>query len=527
MRNKHREKRLAQEHGEEATEGIRLRSAADPKGDLRTGRLRGWSDSDEGCADSKPKRKKRRTGAVPTAVENELEEAGHFHAQGTHLGQPGTYEEPPIKRQKAAKADGPREKKKKGACEKEAKVEVKVKSSKAKEVEAKEERLKEKKKDKKKRKKDHAEYPDSYSMMSQTMLAPMMSMMRYPMMPGMMMMPGGLIGAPLISGVGPLGMHGAPTMPYPLPGVPMVRPAPKAPEKKKEEKRRRFTETPAPPPAAPEPPAPEVEVAEAAEEGDKRSGSVSSSSSSSTSEAKNEGQTAAAAATVGAPTGGPEGPGEGELELGLISPEPEAEKEEHSPLQVPPGMESPVASPSPKEAPEEGWPRKPSSWVEVEGETMEELQRELEVTSQTKPCVSVETQTEEITDDPDSCLDLADGLEERWFLGFVDAMPAPGAKESSSSDSSEEAEDQACRPQRQLRRRSRSHSQAPGPEGTAADGEASSSSSSSSSSSGGSCRRQRAPSSDEEAAKAQSAPPETPPMDPRRLRVIQDYSDVV
>lgn len=26
--------------------------------------------------------------------------------------------------------------------------------------------------------------------------------------------------------------------------------------------------------------------------------------------------------------------------------------------------------------------------------------------------------------------DLADGLEERWFLGFVDAMPAPGAKDT-------------------------------------------------------------------------------------------------
>eukprot|EP00913_Durusdinium_trenchii_P026209 g24588.t1 len=100
-----------------------------------------------------------------------------------------------------------------GACEKEAKVEVKVKSSKAKEVEAKEERLKEKKKDKKKRKKDHAGTAFGAILIN---LSDQPT--RYPMMPGMMMMPGGLIGAPLISGVGPLGMHGAPTMPYPLPG---------------------------------------------------------------------------------------------------------------------------------------------------------------------------------------------------------------------------------------------------------------------------------------------------------------------
>eukprot|EP00913_Durusdinium_trenchii_P010474 g9821.t1 len=68
-------------------------------------------------------------------------------------------------------------------------------------------------------------------------------------------------------------------------------------------------------------------------------------------------------------------------------------------------------------------------------------------------------------------------------LETLGKMSTGDMEESSSSDSSEEAEDQACRPQRQLRRRSRSHSQAPGPEGTAADGEASSSSSSSSSSS--------------------------------------------
>eukprot|EP00435_Cladocopium_sp_Y103_P031042 s2527_g7.t2 len=83
MRNKHKEKRMAQEENPGAIEG-------------RTGRLRGWSDSDDGGqVELKPKRKKRR--AVTTTLEHELEEGGHFQAHATHLGQPGTYEEEPVK----------------------------------------------------------------------------------------------------------------------------------------------------------------------------------------------------------------------------------------------------------------------------------------------------------------------------------------------------------------------------------------------------------------------------------------------
>eukprot|EP00435_Cladocopium_sp_Y103_P028063 s2527_g7.t1 len=94
MRNKHKEKRMAQEENPGAIEGLRLRSVADQKG--RTGRLRGWSDSDDGGqVELKPKRKKRR--AVTTTLEHELEEGGHFQAHATHLGQPGTYEEEPVK----------------------------------------------------------------------------------------------------------------------------------------------------------------------------------------------------------------------------------------------------------------------------------------------------------------------------------------------------------------------------------------------------------------------------------------------
>eukprot|EP00434_Breviolum_minutum_P041765 symbB.v1.2.037154.t1/scaffold5404.1/size27511/3 len=92
----------------------------------------------------------------------------------------------------------------------------------------------------------------------------------------------------------------------------------------------------------------------------------------------------------------PETLGEGELELGLISPPEKEDNEEHSPLQVPPGMESPVASPSPDAHPDVSRLNKPTSWVEVEGETMEELQRELEVTCQNKPCASIATQTDEL-----------------------------------------------------------------------------------------------------------------------------------
>lgn len=501
MRNKHKEKRMAQEENPGAPEG-------------RTGRLRGWSDSDDGGqVELKPKRKKRR--AVTTTLEHELEEGGHFQAHATHLGQPGTCEEEPKVRRKQATAP-PKEKKQKKGCEKESKAEVRQRAK----LPAKEEKRKDKKE--KKRKKDHADYPEAYGMMGQAMLAPMMGMMRsmsYPMMPGMMMMPGGIIGAPLMGGVGHMGMPGAPTMPYPLPGVPLVRPLAKA-RTKAEDKKRRFTEAPAPP----EPEPAEVEpVPEPVEEPVKRSASVSSSSSSSsTSEAKNEGPpTVPVEATVPLPASEEHTFGEGELELGLIS--PEEGKEEHSPLQVPPGMESPVASQSPD--PEASRLNRPSSWVEVEGETMEELQRELEVTSQSKPCASIGTQTEEAPEDLS-----ASGLGDRWFLGFVDVVPMPGTKESSgSSDSSDEEEETTCRPERQLRRRSRSQSQGQGleskPTGDAA--EASSSSSSSSSSSGGSRKRQRAPSSDEEAAKAtQSLAPQMPPVDPRRLRMVQDYSDV-
>jgi len=511
MRNKHKEKRMAQEDPG-ATEGLCLRSA-DQKG--RTGRLRGWSDSDDGGQVEKPKRKKRR--AVTTTLEHELEEGGHFQAHATHLGQPGTYEEEPVKvRRKQATAQPKEKKQKKGSCEKESKAEVRQRAK----LPAKEEKRKDKKE--KKRKKDHADYPEAYGMMGQAMLAPMMGMMRsmsYPMMPGMMMMPGGIIGAPLMGGVGHM-MPGAPTMPYPLPGVPLVRPLAKA-RTKAEEKKRRFTEAPAP---APEPEPAEAEpVPEPVEEPEKRSASVSSSSSSSTSEAKNEGPpTAPVEATVPLPASEEHTLGEGELELGLIS--PEEGKEEHSPLQVPPGMESPVASQSPD--PEASRLNKPSSWVEVEGETMEELQRELEVTSQTKPCASIGTQTE-MEEAPEEL--STSGLGDRWFLGFVDVVPMPGTKESSGSSSSDEEEKTTCRPERQLRRRSRSQSQGQGleskPTGDAA--EASSSSSSSSSSSGGSRKRQRAPSSDEEAAKAtQSLAPQMPPVDPRRLRMVQDYSDV-
>jgi len=470
--------------------------------------MRGWRDSESEGQVEKPKRKKRR--AVTTAVEHELEEGGHFHA--THLGQPGTCDEEPVKVRRKQADTQPKEKKKKAAAEKESKAEVrKTKLPKA----MKEEKPKDKRE--KKRKKDHAEYPEAYGMMGQAMLAPMMGMMRsmsYPMMSGMMMMPGSIIGAPLMGGpVGHMGLHGTP-MAYSLP-APMVRALPKAPSKKAEEKRRRFTEAP----AAAEKEAPEEQ------EQEKRSASVSSSSSS-TSEAKNEGPPTVPTEPVPAPAC-PETLGEGELELGLISPPEKEDNEEHSPLQVPPGMESPVASPSPDAHPdfsEVSRLNKPSSWVEVEGETMEELQRELEVTCQNKPCASIATQTDELP----TTEDLSEGLAERWFLGFVDAAAAvSGTKESSASSSSDEEDDATCRPERQLRRRSRSQSagiQGPEAKASAEAAEASSSSSSSSSSSGPR-KRQRAPSSDEEATKAtQSLAP--PPVDPRRLRMVQDYSDV-
>mmetsp|Transcript_7335 Transcript_7335/g.16870 ORF Transcript_7335/g.16870 Transcript_7335/m.16870 type:complete len:208 (+) Transcript_7335:262-885(+) len=187
-----------------------------------------------------------------------------------------------------------------------------------------------------------------------------------------------------------------------------------------------------------------------------------------------------------------------------------------------------------------------TTWVEVEGESLEDLQRELEVvTCRPKPCMSMETQTEGDAEEvPEDCAD-------RWFSGFIEnAPPARNtpqpaskvttdleeAKESSSSDSSSDSSDDeaACKPERQLRRSTVSPGRegADGPPAPTAETTADAKSSSSSSSSSGSPRRQRAPSSDEEAAPAESTSAVTAdagsemPVDPRRLRVMQDYSDV-
>eukprot|EP00439_Symbiodinium_sp_Y106_P048982 s1314_g6.t1 len=197
--------------------------------------------------------------------------------------------------------------------------------------------------------------------------------------------------------------------------------------------------------------------------------------------------------------------------------------QEHSPLPVPPGVETPASPATPPELQspgpddENGIPglepkcdsvpgefrqaggafphNRPTSWVEVEGETMEDLQRELEVVTCPKPCISTETQT----DDPpeEDCAD-------RWFSGFVDAVPARSsqpakvttdlnAEAASSSDSDSDSSDNdevTCKPERQIRRRSAGSLSRDGGDGpqepeaknaTAAPDSSSSSSSSSSS----------------------------------------------
>ncbi|CAE7248745.1 unnamed protein product [Symbiodinium natans] len=91
---------------------------------------------------------------------------------------------------------------------------------------------------------------------------------------------------------------------------------------------------------------------------------------------------------------------------------------------------------------------------------MEDLQRELEVVTCPKPCMSVEIQTEGDAEAvPEDCAD-------RWFSGFVDTLPTRNASNAkvvnelsaeaaSSSDSdSDGSEEAACKPERQIRRRS-------------------------------------------------------------------------
>ncbi|CAE7811437.1 unnamed protein product [Symbiodinium sp. CCMP2592] len=183
---------------------------------------------------------------------------------------------------------------------------------------------------------------------------------------------------------------------------------------------------------------------------------------------------------------------------------------EHSPLPVPPGVETPASPATPPELQspgpddENGIPggafphNRPTSWVEVEGETMEDLQRELEVVTCPKPCISTETQTDDPPEEvPEDCAD-------RWFSGFVDAVPARSshpakvttdlnAEAASSSDSDSDSSDNdevTCKPERQIRRRSAgslSRDRGDGPQepeakNATAEPESSSSSSSSSSS---------------------------------------------
>ncbi|CAK0831050.1 unnamed protein product [Prorocentrum cordatum] len=235
----------------------------------------------------------------------------------------------------------------------------------------------------------------------------------------------------------------------------------------------------------------------------------------------------------------------------LRSPSPEQVRE---PIEPPPGMRSPEEPPPGIESPVSGefirpginlsamanldaGVRLPSrgagAWREAQdGRSIEELQNELQVETQT-----MATQTEAVDED-----DLGDEVAERWFAGYalegaglLSRAAAEGAQAAAAGDS--DAAGGAERPDReegQLRRQLQRHAAeaAGAQQEAAAEGGANSSSSSSSDSdtSDSEARRQRATSSEEEqpAALAPAAPApagaagaaRAPLVDPRQVGAL-------